>query len=73
MRKPSDKLLLTLSGHIKNYRYVNNLSQEDLANKCGFHRTYVGSIERCERNTTLSTLEVLANTLGVKITDLLKN
>jgi len=42
-----------------------------LAEKCGLHRTYIGSVERCERNVTLSTLEVLASALGVSVPELL--
>lgn len=47
------------------------ISQEELATLCGLHRTYIGSVERGERNVTLSTLEVLASTLGVSVPDLL--
>ncbi len=49
------------------------MSQEELAEKCGLHRTYVGSVERCERNVTLSTLELLASVLGVSVPELLSN
>ncbi|MEH2199640.1 helix-turn-helix domain-containing protein [Nostoc sp.] len=48
------------------------ISQEDLAERCGLHRTYVGAIERSERNITLQTLERLAESLGVSPHDLLK-
>ena len=46
-------------------RRARGLSQEELAEICGLHRTYVGAIERCERNITLSTLEKLAESLDV--------
>lgn len=48
-----------------------NISQEQLAEMCGLHRTYVGSVERGERNVTLSTLEAFAVVLGVSVADLL--
>ncbi len=48
-----------------------NLSQEELADKCGLHRTYVGAVERGERNVTLSSLEVLALALNVDVPTLL--
>jgi DNA-binding Xre family transcriptional regulator len=47
------------------------ISQEELADLCGLHRTYVGAIERAERNVTLSTLEVFSKALGVSVPDLL--
>jgi len=61
----------TLSENIKLFRKQNSLSQEELAELCGLHRTYIGSVERQERNVTLSTLEVLSNTLKVSVPDLL--
>lgn len=36
-----------------------------LAHVCGYHRTYVGGIERGERNITIATLEALAGGLGI--------
>jgi transcriptional regulator with XRE-family HTH domain len=47
------------------------LSQEELADRCDLHRTYVGAIERAERNVTLSTLEVFGKALGVPVSELL--
>jgi len=71
MRKPSQILTKTLSNNIKNFRSDLNLSQEELADKCGLHRTYVGAVERGERNVTLSSLEVLALALNVDVPTLL--
>lgn len=54
------------------YRRVNlGFSQEELADKCGLHRTYIGAIERGERNITVNTLFRLAKALGCDATDLL--
>ncbi len=71
MRKPSTYLTRILSDNIKRYRLLKKLSQEELANNCGLHRTYIGAVERGERNVTLSTLEVLADALGVDVPELL--
>jgi transcriptional regulator with XRE-family HTH domain len=60
-----------LAANVRGYRKKHGLSQEGLADQCELHRTYIGSIERCERNVTLSTLEVLANALQVSVPDLL--
>lgn len=70
-RKSSDTLRTLLAENIKNFRKKNGFSQEELAEQCGLHRTYIGSIERYERNVTLSTLEVLASTLSVTVPQLL--
>ncbi len=71
MRKSSQNIKTILAENIRDYRRSKKLSQEQLADKCGLHRTYVGSVERGERNVTLSTLEVLAKALGVSVPELL--
>lgn len=47
-----------------------NLSQEDLADRAGLHRTYVGGVERGERNLALDAMWRLAEALGVRVADL---
>lgn len=51
--------------NIKRKRLERAWSQEELAERCGLHRTYIGSIERGERNITLATLERIALALEV--------
>lgn len=46
------------------------ISQEELAYRAGFHRTYIGMIERAERNITLSNIKRLADALGVELKEL---
>jgi transcriptional regulator with XRE-family HTH domain len=48
-------------------------SQEEFADICGLHRTYVGSVERGERNLTLNSLQTLSKALKVKMADILKS
>ena len=48
-------------------------SQEALAHECGVHRTYMGSIERGERNLSLLNILRIAKSLGVKASELLKD
>lgn len=71
IRKPSCALKQILADNIRTYRNQKGLSQEELADMCDLHRTYIGSVEREERNVTLSTLETLANALGVDVPKLL--
>ncbi|NRB38344.1 MAG: helix-turn-helix transcriptional regulator [Pseudomonadales bacterium] len=58
-------LIENTARNIKQIRLKLGLSQEDLAALSGLHRTYIGSVERGERNITLTTLEKLSETLGV--------
>jgi transcriptional regulator with XRE-family HTH domain len=53
-------------------RLALRLSQEELAERADLHRTYVGSVERGERNVSLGNIVRLANALKVKPSDLLK-
>ena len=57
---------------VRNLRKEAGLSQEALADKCGLDRTYVGGIERGERNVSLRNIEVIAKALGTQISELTK-
>lgn len=71
MNKRGLALRKILADNVRTLRQQKNLSQEKLADLCGLHRTYVGSIERAERNATLSTLDILATALNVSVPALL--
>ena len=60
-----------MAENIRAFRRAKDLSQEELADICSLHRTYVGAVERGERNVTLSTLEAFSNALGVSVPELL--
>jgi len=64
------KLLKNLGDNIRYYRVANNWSQEQLAFECALHRTYIGAVERGERNITVLNLSKIKNTLQVRIVDL---
>jgi transcriptional regulator with XRE-family HTH domain len=51
--------------HLREQRQARGLSQEDFADLLGVHRTYMGAVERGERNLTLRTVERLAERLQV--------
>jgi transcriptional regulator with XRE-family HTH domain len=59
--------------NVRKYRRLLNISQEELAHRADLHRTYIGMIERAEKNITLVNIEKIANALQVNIGDLLKN
>lgn len=59
--------------NIRRLRQARGVSQEDLAAEIGVHRTYMGGVERGERNLTLQSLERLADRLGVSPLSLLED
>jgi transcriptional regulator with XRE-family HTH domain len=58
--------------NLRKARLAKKLSQEDLAELSGLHRTYVGSVERAERNVSIDNMERLSAAVGVSLPDLLK-
>jgi transcriptional regulator with XRE-family HTH domain len=60
-----------LAENVKRLRLEKEWSQEDCAEKCGLHRTYIGAVERGERNITLATLDRIAAAFGVSAIELL--
>jgi transcriptional regulator with XRE-family HTH domain len=73
MAKQFSGLNQVVASNLKRLRKKLGISQEDLAERCGLHRTYIGAIERSERNITLQTLEKIAESLDVSPQDLLKD
>lgn len=65
MRHTRDPLHILVGKNIRKIRTSQGLSQEKLADMCGLHRTYIGGIERGERNITVNTLQTVAESLGV--------
>lgn len=68
----SRKILLKFGNRVRELRKERNLSQEELSYKADLHRTYIGMIERAEKNITLANIEKIANALETSIDDLLK-
>lgn len=67
-----NKFLLKEFGlKIRNLRTQENLSQEQLSFKTGFHRTYIGMIERGERNISLTNITVFAKVFKMDVSELL--
>ena len=68
----ADSTTKTFGENIRKERLKKGLSQEDFAEVSDFHRTYIGMLERAERNITLSNLEKIAKALDIEIAELLK-
>lgn len=64
-------ILIKFGKKVKEERLKQRLSQEDLAERAGLHRTYIGMIERAEKNITLGNIEKVAKALKLNINELL--
>lgn len=58
---------------VRELRRARDLSQEELAFRAGVHRTYLGGIERGERNPSLKNIAAIANALNVTLTELFQS
>jgi transcriptional regulator with XRE-family HTH domain len=65
-------VLLKFGIAVRAYRAQHKWTQETLAWKTGFHSTYIGRVERGERNLSLKNVEIFAKTFNVQISDLVK-
>lgn len=60
----------TIGQRIRNYRLQNKLSQEELAERAGCHHTYIGQIERGEKNASIESIDKIASALGILLSKL---
>ena len=70
MGKRAD-ILERFGQRVRELRKEQGYSQERFAAACGLDRTYIGGIERGERNVALRNIEVIAQTLGITLAELL--
>jgi transcriptional regulator with XRE-family HTH domain len=66
------RILIQFGQKVREERLKQGLSQEEFAAKAGVHRTYIGMIERAEKNITLENIEKIASALKLNIYDLFK-
>ena len=64
------EILIKFGQKVRSERINLDLSQEELAARAGVHRTYIGMIERAEKNITLVNIDKISNALGLNISDL---
>jgi transcriptional regulator with XRE-family HTH domain len=67
----TEGLSAILARNVKRARNRLGISQDELAHRSGLHRTYIGGIERAERNISLKSLEKIAAALGLTPAELL--
>jgi transcriptional regulator with XRE-family HTH domain len=67
------EILLKFGEKVREERLKQNLSQEELASRAGVHRTYIGMIERAEKNITLENIKKISKALNLQIEYMFKN
>jgi len=67
------EILIKFGKKVRAQRTNLGLSQEELASRAGVHRTYIGMIERAEKNITLENIEKVAKALNLKLSDFFRD
>ena len=65
-------ILIKFGKKVRQERTKRGFSQERFAEKVGVHRTYIGMVERAEKNITLVNINKIAKALGIKLSELFK-
>lgn len=65
-------LVNIVAKNLNHYRKQKGISQEELAAICGLHRTYIGAVERAERNISIKNIEKISAALNIQPYELLK-
>lgn len=66
-------ILLKFGNKVRTERHKQNMSQEEFSDLVGVHRTYIGMIERGEKNITLENIDKIAKALKIPISELLES
>lgn len=66
-------ILIEFGKKVREERLKRKLTQEKLAKIAGVHRTYIGMVERGEKNLTLTNIQKIAKGLSIKVSDLVEN
>lgn len=72
IKKMQNTVLIQFGNKIREERHKQHLSQEQLAEKAGLHRTYIGMIERAEKNITLENIHRISKALGLNLSELFR-
>ena len=73
MNLDDQKFLVALGERVRRFRDAQNMTQQELGRCCRLHRTFVGSVERGERNVAILNLRKIAKVLRVRLADLLES
>lgn len=66
-------ILIKFGNKVRAERLKRGISQEELAAKAGLHRTYIGMVERAEKNITLGNVKKICKALNLSIGNFFKN
>lgn len=73
METPKRDIAVCFGEKVRKLRHIKSISQEELAALAGVHRTYIGMVERGEKNVTIVTMFRLAEALGIPPAELIKD
>ena len=71
-KKTKENIIIEFGNLVREQRLKKEMSQEKLAEKAGLHRTYIGMVERGEKNITINNIYKIAKALDISVADLLK-